>query len=164
MNLKQDKGITLLVLSITIIVMLIIAGISLYEGKNIVKNAQLENIKTNMLLIQAKGKIIAEEANFNKTTTENGEEQKQYLGTNLNIAISADSVLSSSITNVLQSEEMEKYYVLGQDDLNTMGLNKIEISDGVYYIINYETEEIIYIPGYKYEGNTYYKLSDINSL
>ncbi len=164
MNIKQDKGITLLVLAITIVVMLIIAGISLYEGKNIVKNAQLENIKTNMLLIQAKGKIIAEEANFNKTTTESGEEQIQYLGIELNVAVENDSILSNSISNVLQSEEMDKYYVLEQQDLDTMGLNKIETSDGVYYLINYETEEVIYIPGYTYEDNTYYKLSDINAL
>ena len=37
MNIKNDKGVTLVALTITIIVLLIIAGIAIYNGKESVK-------------------------------------------------------------------------------------------------------------------------------
>ena len=64
MNFKENKGITLVALTITIIVLLIIAGIAIYSGNDIIKNAKLESLKTNMLLIQAKAKDYCEEASF----------------------------------------------------------------------------------------------------
>ena len=43
-----------------------------------------------------------------------------------------------------------------------MGLEKIDIADG--YLVNYESEEIIYVRGLKKDDNMYYKLSDIKDL
>lgn len=63
-NLKNNKGITLIALSITIIVLLILASITIYSGTESIKKAQLENLKTNMLLIKAKAKEYVEQASF----------------------------------------------------------------------------------------------------
>ena len=52
----KNKGITLVALTITIIILLIIAGISISVGKSMIKKANLEELKTNMLLIKTKGK------------------------------------------------------------------------------------------------------------
>ena len=64
MNIKKDKGVTLVALTITIVVLLIIAGIALYNGKGTIQEANLEALRTNMLLIEAKAKGVVEEANF----------------------------------------------------------------------------------------------------
>ena len=64
MKLKQDKGITLIALMVTIIILLIIAGIAIYNGKETIQRANLEALRTNMLLIEAKAKGLVEEANF----------------------------------------------------------------------------------------------------
>ena len=45
--MKENKGITMVVLVITIVVLLILAGISIGKGSNIIKSSQLENLKTN---------------------------------------------------------------------------------------------------------------------
>lgn len=58
------KGITLIALTITIVLLLILAGISLYSGKETIEKAKLQELKTNMLLIQAKAKEYVEEVNF----------------------------------------------------------------------------------------------------
>ena len=61
---NRTKGITLISLAITIIILLILAGISIYSGKGVIQKAKLEELKTNMLLIQAKAKEYVEEVNF----------------------------------------------------------------------------------------------------
>ena len=62
--MREDRGITITTLVITIIVLLIIAGISAGTGNKVIKSSELENVKTNMLLIKAKGKEYVENANF----------------------------------------------------------------------------------------------------
>lgn len=62
--IKKENGVTLIALTILIIIMGIIAGISIYSGKQTIKEAKLESLKTNMMLIEAKAKEYVEEANF----------------------------------------------------------------------------------------------------
>lgn len=64
MKTRESNGITLTSLVVTIVMLVIIAGISIYSGKATIKKARLEGLKTNMLLIQAKAKEYVEEANF----------------------------------------------------------------------------------------------------
>ena len=61
---KSTSGITLIALAITITVLAILIGISIYSGKETIQQAKLEELKTNMLLIQAKSKEYVEKANF----------------------------------------------------------------------------------------------------
>ena len=67
--MKKNKGITMIVLVITIALLLILAGISIQGGSSIIKRADLENLKTDMLLIKVKGKEYVENANFNLGTS-----------------------------------------------------------------------------------------------
>ena len=55
-NLKNNKGITLMTLVITIIVLLIIVSITVNYGIDSINKAQIQNMQTNMLLIEAKAK------------------------------------------------------------------------------------------------------------
>lgn len=70
MKLNNNKGVTLIALTITIIVMLIIAGITIYGGSKLIQNAQVEDVKTNMLLVQAEVKNYVEQAKFERKTIE----------------------------------------------------------------------------------------------
>lgn len=58
--MDKNKGITMIVLVITIALLLILAGISIQGGSSIIKRADLENLKTDMLLIKVKGKEYVE--------------------------------------------------------------------------------------------------------
>ena len=62
--IKQEKGVTLIVLVVTIIVLLILATITMYGGTDIIKKSKLEGLKTNMLVIQTKAKEYVENAKF----------------------------------------------------------------------------------------------------
>ena len=83
--MKKNEGITMLVLVITVILLLILSGISINTGNNIIKRANLENLKTNMLLIEVKGKEYVENGNFNLGTsfdklTDENEKNKRNCG------------------------------------------------------------------------------------
>lgn len=64
MDIKNNKGITLIALMVTIIIIIIIAGIIIYEGSRLIDDAKYEDVKTNMLLIQAEIKNYVEQAKF----------------------------------------------------------------------------------------------------
>ena len=65
---KNQKGITIVSLVITIVILLIIGGVTVTVGTSVIKQATLKTVNTNMMLIQAKAKTIAEQAKFNNNT------------------------------------------------------------------------------------------------
>lgn len=166
MKKNKDRGITLASLVITIIVLLIIAGISVYSGTDIIKRAKLEELKTNMLLIETKAKECVENANFKLGKIDNlgddekqnriNEAKKELKGTEIDEADNID----------IEKSEYNYYYKLTEDNLKDMGLSNIKLSDtdGLYIvkydIKNAKVEEIYNTKGY--EGK--YSLTDIEQI
>ena len=144
----NKKGITLTSLVITIIVMLILIGVTSIE---ILQNAARQKILTNMLLIQTKAKIITEKVSFNNDTS-------IYVGTPLNgnATIANGTLTNSELNN-------EPVYILTQNALNSIGLSSITLNTNDVYLVNYKDDEVIYTNGVKLkDGRTVYKLSEIN--
>lgn len=141
--MNRNKGVTLISLVITIIVLFIIVGISVYSGKDIIKQAQLEELKTNMLLIEAKAKGYVEEANFKMGINPNPDEDKKsevrtevYIN-NAKLAPASDITADSSIPT-------SECYKLTEKAIEEWGLTEIEIQEGEYYLIQFKdtiTEE-----------------------
>jgi type II secretory pathway pseudopilin PulG len=63
-KMRKNEGITLSTLLIVIIILLILLGSILVLCINQLKKNELEELKTNLLLIQAKAIEYVEEANF----------------------------------------------------------------------------------------------------
>lgn len=147
---ENQKGITIITLVITVILLIIITSVTVYTGTSVIKQAQLQTISTNMMLIQVKIKTIAEQAKFNKDTS-------NYKGI-LVSEVSGNSKIDKLVNDKI-IDDVAKSYILSKEDLSSMGLEKIDIDDG--YVVNYETSEIIYVKGFENEGNIYYKLSDL---
>lgn len=150
---KNIKGITLVSLVITIIILMLITSVTVYTGTNVIKQVTLQNVNTDMMLIKAKVKTMEEQAKFNK-------DNSNYKGTPL-IDVHDNKKIDKLVDEEIV-EDITKYYLLSKEDLNSMGLEKIDIADG--YLVNYESEEIIYVRGLKKDDNMYYKLSDIKDL
>lgn len=150
---KNIKGITLVSLVITIIILMLITSVTVYTGTNVIKQVTLQNVNTDMMLIKAKVKTMEEQAKFNK-------DNSNYKGTPL-IDVHDNKKIDKLVDEEIV-EDITKYYLLSKEDLNSMGLEKIDIADG--YLVNYESEEIIYVRGLKKDDNMYYKLSNIKDL
>lgn len=156
---KDTKGITLIALVITIIVLLIITGVSLNVGSQLFTNVNLKTLDTNMLLIQARVKVISEKNQFDENTPLKGSKVADITSD-----ADIDKLKNEGIINESDSN-YQSYYLWNQDILNEEGLDSIKLKNNEKYIVNYATEEIIYFPGYEHtDGKTYYRLSDLTII
>lgn len=141
---KQDgKSIIIWIIGIIILTFIAIFAFDFFEkGLNIKKQ---EDIKTEMLQVQAKSKIILERYHVDN-----------------NNALKGEKVEDTSLEEKFGIDNIQNYYKWTKDVLIEVGLNNIILEDNEYYLINYDLEEVIYSNGYKTEdGNIFYKLSDI---
>lgn len=135
MNLKLNKGITIIALVITVILMLILAGVGIHFGSDAIDKAKLEDIKTNMISIKTKAKIIAEQYNF--------KDRETLVGSSL-----TDEEIQKLSLGDKESSQVLKW---SQEDLNSQGLTTIEADT---YVVYYDLQdpnncEIYYLNGYQ---------------
>lgn len=165
--MKKQDGVTLIALTITIIVIIILAGISSHFGVELIREAKLQDLETNMLLIQAKAKDAVEEVNFQKSNvtdeaTINQIKSENLIGTKI---IENEEIKSIAIgTGVIDEAKIGEYYYLKPEHLQTMGLQNLQnVEDYGYFIVRYDIEdvkvEVINTKGYK-EKYTLQQLSE----
>ncbi len=133
-------------LLIMIIAIITIVALAIYLCINQYKDNDLKNISTNLLQIQAKAKNIKE-----KTIVENNE----------HLLIGQE--VPEDLLKKFNLEYSEEIRILTLEDLNMLGLSNI--NEDRKYMVNYESGEVYYIDGFKNEeGETYYKLSEMNTI
>ena len=167
MKINDNKGVTLVALTITIIVLLIIAGIAIYSGKETIQKANIEALRTNMLLIEAKAKGVVEEANFQLGPDFQKESEIGTIRNDLYVTENKLQKLSDSgITVSSGIPTGDNVYVFTQETASLWALDNVysELEDGEYYIIEFNereaTVEIYNTIGYQ----GYYSLTDIDEL
>lgn len=150
--MKKDNGITLIALIVTIIIMIILATIVVDFSTKAIDKAKLEDIKTNMLLIQGKSQTIYEKYLFKEIEELTGilySEQNTY-------------VISDGLLNHLNVED--DIYIWGEEALNENGLGTIKTDEQTFYIVDYTTSEIYFSKGYEYNDLIYYSLTELQEL
>ena len=165
-KLKENRGVTLLALVITIVVMIIIAGIAVYTGTDTIKKAKLEELKTNMLLIEAKAKGLVEEVNFKIGLTKPEDEGYQTKKDSAEQEVYVNGAKLKKATNISvpSSIPVSECYEVTQDAMNAWGLDGLELEEGEYYLIKFDdtnaTVEVYNTLGY--DGK--YSLTEIDSI
>lgn len=163
--MKKQRGITLITLTITIIVMMIIAGITVYFGLDLIREVKLQDLRTNMLLMQAKGKECVEEVSFQKANVTDANEIETIKNENLKgIKVEENSEVQNLLQNTGKIQEGYEYYYLTQQDLSDMGIQELSVEDYGYFILGYNINEIKVevINTNGYQGN--YTLTQLNEL
>ena len=160
MNCKKKEGITLISLVITIIILSILAGVSIVAGVNGIKKVELEELETNMLLIEAKAREYVEETNFaiGKETdvAKIAEIKEEEYETKGKLAkASEEGITNSNISNISEC------YVVTEETLSLWGLDKIKLVDDEYYLIYFD-ESNLSVEVYNTKGyDGKYSLTDI---
>lgn len=163
--MKKQRGITLITLTITIIVMMIIAGITVYFGLDLIREVKLQDLRTNMLLMQAKGKECVEEVSFQKANVTDENEIQTIKDENLKgTKVEENSEVQNLLQNTGKIQEGYEYYYLTQQDLSDMGIEELSVEDYGYFILGYNINEIKVevINTNGYQGN--YTLTQLNEL
>ena len=138
MNLKNEKGITLVALVITIVLMLILVVVGIEYGGSAIQRATLEDIKTDMISIKTRAKIVAEQYNFKDIESLVGSE------------ITAEEASKIDLTEQWQ-ENSDKILKWSSEDLASQNLRAIQ---GDKYIVSYDLDnpnncEVYYLEGYE---------------
>ena len=153
--MKEQKGMGHLGLIISMIIIFISIVLVVYFAKNGLQGEKIQNYETDMLLIQGKVKVLSQESTAQKN-------ESLLEGRKVSNNTENEKIKTLLENNVISKEEENflNYYIIDKLDLEEMGLENCKLNDG-YYIVNYDTYEVIYSEGVKIKGNIYYKLSEI---
>ena len=174
-KLKNNKGITLMTLVITIIVLLIIVSITVNYGIDSINKAQIQNMQTNMLLIEAKAKKYVENANFQLGVKpdEATDEMKEKSSNELKgKKVTENDGIVSILTSIgISIEEIKNgnTYQVSNEDLAEMGIKGVvSNAEKGWYIIVYDVvnanAKIYNTNGIKTDDGEKYCLDDIRNI
>ena len=158
--MKSEKAMTLITTAILVVVITALVFAIVYYARMQYAKECLEDIKTDMLLVQAKVKTIQGEYTLEKKNEE------ILKGTKL-LDMQENETIKQFIEkeNIDINEKDKKYYVLNKENLEELGLEKVALEENTYYIVEYTTNEVYYTKGFTYsDGNTYYELKQIENL
>ncbi len=164
MSIKKEEGVTLVALSITIIVIIILAGIAINGSTNMIKKAKLEELKTNMLLIQAKAREYVEDATF-KMGINPDEPKKNSVRNEVYIEnAKLQKATDDEIPSNFGITDRTTCYWLTSEAQTSWGLGKMSLESNENYLIQFDetnvTVEIYNTKGY--QGN--YSLTVIDQI
>ena len=157
--MKEEEGLTYIGMVFLIILIAILVFGAIYFFRIEQWKADLENVKTDMLLIQAKIKNVSNEQTLEK-------KDDVLVGTKISNMEDNNTIkefLEKDIIDI--KSKKNNYYVLDQEDLGELEIDQVQLEDNNLCIVDYETNEVIYTSGFQHtDGNIYYKLSDIEKL
>ena len=144
--MQEGKSLIKFIIIISILIGIIVWGIQVVLGE--LENKNIETIHTDMLLIQAKAKIVFETYHVDNNNGLQGQKIEN------NAELEKYGVTDST-----------NYYIWNREVLDNVGLKEIKLDESDFYIVNYDPEEVIYSKGYESkDGTTYYKLTEIKEL
>ena len=149
--MKQSKGIALIGLILVVVIILIVVLWGLKYAKGYLNNQQKEDTKATMLAIQT---VITNVKNKHIVD----EKENSLIGVKLDLENNeTEYKITEDLKNVLSTMENTELYILNKDELNNLGVKNVEVNDTEFYIVDYNSEDIVYSLGV--EGK--YKLSDM---
>ena len=171
---KNDSGITLIALVMTIILLIIIVSISSYEGSRLISTSKVQTLETNMLTIQTNAKIFAEKVEAKVFTEKKKEEERNKLFTKTYEDSGKQHYigpisLENNVLDQLDTRITNSYvaYTLTKSGIEAMGLEEIvkELPPyvAVFSTTDYKIMDIVFLSGINYKEETFYTLSYLKS-
>ena len=153
--MKSEKGLGMVGLILLMIIIAALVAGAIFFIRVKVNDETVENRREDMLKISWKAADLLEKAKVAGV-------DPVYIGTKYNEIKDMDAFKKIREKEIIKPEEEEKYYVLSNIDLHKLKVENVKNKDDEYYLVNYETNEIIYSAGCRYEGKEeVFKLSDI---
>ena len=147
--MKSQKGLTLAgTIFFVLIIAFIVFGVVYYVRMQTTKE-ELEDMKTDLLLVQAKVKKISSDYILEK-------KDEILIGTKLT------DILNNNSIDI--EEKDKKYYAINQQNLDEMGLPQVKLEENSYYIVEYTDGTVYYTKGYELAGSNYYDIDNIEGL
>lgn len=127
--------------------MLILAGVGMHFGSGALDKAKLEDIKTEMLSIKPKAKIVADKYNFKDienlvgTPLDQNADQEGIQTSTYKISDELNAIFNEKNEEGKAKIDVSKLYVWTKEDLNSQGLNTIDVDENKFYIVYYNLKD-----------------------
>lgn len=145
---------TYTMLTLIMVLIIIVVAVSVYFIKQEIEKQKMESIRTEILQIQGKIKVIADSSTAKK-------DENLLKGKKLSENVEAYQGLIDQGIIAKEDENLKKNYILDKTILVEMGIPIKNLGKAESMIVNYETEEIILTTPIIIENNSFYKLSEI---
>lgn len=145
--MKSEKGVTMISLIVTVVVMLIVAGVAVKAGTSSVNNTKKTAFITELEIIQEKVNTIYEKRKLNEENIDiydTAGKDASYVGQTI-------------LNRVLKGKSSTGYRYFSSDDLEQLDLSNISQE----VIINFSTRDVVSLSGIEIDGIMYYRLVDI---
>lgn len=147
-QMKREKGITLIALTITIIILLILASITIYSGISTIKSSKLNKFKQELEIMQSQVNLL-----YEKYRTEIEEGQEIKIGEELTNSEEENNAFS-------EATESDKtgYRKFTKDTIEELGIEGIERE----YLVNVTKRKVISLEPFEQNGEVYYTLEQLS--
>lgn len=136
---KNNKGITMITLIVTILVISIIAGVTIYQSVENIKARKIDSLYTDLELLE------------DKVNT--------YYLNNGSLPIKEEFKGSDNFKSVRNVNDNDVYYVIDISKLEGVSLSmKLDFTGDDVYIMNEQTHTVYYPKGLTIDNETYYIL------
>ncbi len=144
--MKNNKGITLIILLCTVIVLLIITGLVLYNGMETYKKSKVVKFEAYMKVIQKKVDLMIEE-NYDIATL--GSELTQSQRNTL------QEIIDNDTSNYIQTDDVtnNKIRYFSSSDINDI-FDIPDVNDDI--AVNFSNREVISLNGVEKDGVMHY--------
>ncbi len=144
--IKNEKGITLIALIITIIVMLILVSTTVYVGLDTYRESTVTAFVTQMQIIQKKVDTLVSDGEIEIGTIINECSNKVEINNSINNAIVGNEITT------WDTEAQNIRYFSKEDIKNILDIENIDYN----IIVNFDTREVVSLEGIEYNNTTYY--------
>ena len=164
--MKNENGVSLPILLVVVVVIAIVATVIVKYGMLMMTETKLQDLRTDMLLIQAETKKDLEEIRFQTVNLDsNKEEDFEKIKQIRQEYLKGTPVQETDILNNIPTEISidENCYYLDESILKDIGVKETDSEKYGYYIVKYDfdntTTEVMNTKGY--EGQ--YTLTDLEN-
>ena len=162
-KLKTNKGITMISLVVTIILLIILSSLVTYAGLSSIRNNKFEKLKFELEMVQANVNLWYEQY-------KNLPDDEIIIGSPI-----PDSMLSSlqgpsgtlnivkeiaNSKNIDMSNDISSYRYFSAHDFENLQIDGIENN----YVIDIKKQVAILVEAYEYEGTDYYIIDQVRDV
>ena len=153
--MKSNKGITLVSLIVTIVVMGILLSVTVIYSSDLMQKSKMTDYIGYMKLVKARADVVLEEEVFNSV----GE-------------IESDEISNSKIDDIIVEKYNDTKYLIriwNGNDIANQGIDKSILKNTNYFVIVFDTEsrktvDVIYSEGCELKGEICYTLTAMEEV
>lgn len=160
-KIKQEKGITLVILAVIIIALMILAGVSINMGRIDIDSTVDSKLEGELKMVQYA--VFQQYAKYKTTLDKSSiiEGSKTYSNAEITNFMKENYNSTNPVYAVKENDEIyKKYYLLTPEDLIEIGIQDSKYS----YIVNYYTGEVMNADKFKTSSGNLLYIRSIDSI